>query len=203
MVGWMRLLLLGGVIMTFPQPASAQVFTPRPARTTAGILLGLGGGPGDASAFGVSATLATPLGLFTGRLASVFETFPVFPGRVPVEANSDLGVLYGWQIGWGTGARAKPQPAGLLSKYVTLAASMGIARTAFVRQGDFIREHGGYLYYYLEYEREVEYVVGVPYEVRLMLGGKTVGLGMSLFGNINRVHPYRGFFFNFFFGKRA
>ena len=175
----------------------------RPQRTTGGIHLRLGGAERDDSVLGIGSELATPYGLFTSRVVSVLEAVTLFPERRPVEKNLEVGLLYGWQIGWGDDPETIARGRGRLSYYVTLSASAGVARTVFIRRGAFIREGGSYLFGYSLYERLVEVAVGMPYEFRLMIGNDEVGISVGVFGNVNREASYRGFFFGLFYGSRG
>ena len=203
MVRWIRVLFLGGVLLALADPAAAQIVNLRPQRTTSGLHLRIGGAERDDTVLGIGWEMATPLGFFTGRYVGVFEVVTPLPRRKPVEKNHELGLLYGWQIGWGDDPEEIARGGGRLSYYVTLAAAAGVARTTFIRRGAFIREAGSYFFHYSIYEKLVEVTTGMPYEVRLMIGGDQVGISVGVFGNVNRVASYRGFFFGLFYGNRG
>ena len=194
--------MLGSLFMASAAPVAAQIITLRPERTTGGLHVRLGSTGRDDTVLGIGAELATPAGFFAGRLVGVLETTALFPSDVPVEENHEMGLLYGWQIGWGEDPETIARNGGSLSYYVTLAAAAGLARTTFIRRGAFVQAQSGYFHSYDKYERLVEQDLGRVYEVRLMIGSDVAGISVGVFGNVNRVEDFRGYYFGFFYGHR-
>jgi len=143
----------------------------QPARAADGFVsAGLGAGSGGLG-WNLSGKLVAGRLLFGLRLAAV-EEFEIL-GPAPPESVKDYGLLVGLASRQGN-----------LLQYG--AVGVGVARS--VHRGQVI----GSGLFGPRHERLEDTAVGVPLEAGVVLHGRHFGIGVSLFGNLNRAESFFG-----------
>jgi hypothetical protein len=105
-----------------------------------------------------------------GARTSTLQEFEIF-GPTPVESATDAGLLVG--RGSAKGSRLS-------------YAALGIGYVHTVRRGRRLVPNGS------EYERIDTRTIGIPVELRATLNASVVGMGVCLFGNLNRKDSFVG-----------
>lgn len=129
------------------------------------------GGSSVGIAVGAGAGVYSPLGMYSIRVTGNLRRIIPF-----VESATDLGLLYGYRIGFPRSSRVS-----------SLAASIGFATTVISRRGEFIDDGG--IFGSARYEADVSREFGLPWEIRLS-GDR--GESVYVFGNVNAIRSYVG-----------
>lgn len=132
---------------------------------------GLGGGSRGLARF-ASLTFIRGSTVFSVRASMMYE-FSIF-GPSPSESASDVGLLFGRAL-----------RKGRVASYA--AAGIGYVHT--VRRGRLISDPP---FFGREHERIETRTIGIPVDLRLTVNAKGVGIGLSLFGNVNREDSFAG-----------
>jgi len=103
---------------------------------------------------------------------------------VPTEYIIEIGPLYGRSI--------------IKTKDYFCSISFGVSIIKGVKRGNFLRNKGYEINYY---EKLTFCEIGIPLEMQLFMISPYLGIGLDIFGNLNRERSYGGFLFCFQVGK--
>jgi len=93
---------------------------------------------------------------------------------------------------------------GFSRKHIQLQYLGGLGITGGIKRGKFIKRTGQYLFFgpYDVYEEDKFITLSIPLEVGLTFKpGKYIGIGGTLFGDLNKVRPYYGLALKLSVGK--